>query len=123
MPAVRAQSTRTIVLPTSKELAEPVPGSPQRLNSLPMTAALSPDGRYLAVVNAGYGTPDSDYSQSVAILDTTAYKLSDFPDPRVVINAQQTMYSGVAFSLDGSHVYVSFDSLSAPEGGQTCMMK
>ena len=109
---------QSINLPTSKEIVQPVPGSPARLNGLPIGAAWSPDGRYLALVNAGYGTPDSDYSQSVAILDTTANKLSDFPDPRVVINAQQTMYSGVAFSLDGSHVYVSFDSLSAPEGGK-----
>ncbi len=51
-----------IDLPTSKQLAEPVPGSPQRLNSLPMTAAISPDGRYLAVVNAGYGTFESRVS-------------------------------------------------------------
>ena len=55
-PAVEGQSTGPIALPTSKQLVEPVPGGPQRLNSLPMTAAISPDGRYLAVVNAGYGT-------------------------------------------------------------------
>ena len=58
-----------IDLSTSKRLVEPVPGSPQRLNSLPMTAALSPDGRYLAVVNAGYGTFESRYQQSIAVLD------------------------------------------------------
>ena len=45
------------------------PGAPQRLNSLPMTAAISPDGRYLAVVNAGYGTFESRYQQSIAVLD------------------------------------------------------
>ncbi len=110
-------SAQSINLPTSKQIVQPVPGSPARLNSLPMGAAWSPDGRYLALVNAGYGTPDSDYSQSVAVLDTTTGKLADFPDPRTVINAPQTMYSGVAFSLDGAHLYVSFDSLSAPEGG------
>jgi DNA-binding beta-propeller fold protein YncE len=115
LPCLRAQS---INLPTSKQIVPSVPGSPARLNSLPIGTAWSPDGRYLALVNAGYGTPDSDYSQSVAILDATTNKLSDFPDPRVVVGAQQTMYSGVAFSLDGSHVYVSFDSLSAPEGGK-----
>jgi DNA-binding beta-propeller fold protein YncE len=109
---------QTINLPTSKQIVQPVPGSPARLNSLPMGAAWSPDGRYLALVNAGYGTPGSDYSQSIAILDTTAGKLTDFPDQRTLIGASQTMYSGVAFSLDGAHLYVSFDSLSAPEGGQ-----
>ena len=46
LPALQAQlPSRTIDLPTSKELAEPAPGSPQMLNSLPMTAAISPDGR------------------------------------------------------------------------------
>jgi DNA-binding beta-propeller fold protein YncE len=114
-PRLHAQS---INLPTSKQIVQPVPGDPARLNGLPIGTAWSPDGRYLALVNAGYGTADSDYSQSVAILDTTTGKLTDFPDHRTVIGASQTMYSGVAFSLDSSHVYVSFDSLSAPEGGQ-----
>ncbi len=109
---------QSINLPTSKQIVQPVPGDPARTNGLPMGAAWSPDGRYLALVNAGYGTPDSDYSQSVAILDTANGKLTDFPDHRTVVGAAQTMYSGVAFSLDGSHVYVSFDSLSAPEGGE-----
>lgn len=112
-PLLHAQSVN---LPSSKQILAPVPGSPLRTNSLPMGVAWSPDGRYLALVNAGYGTADSDYAQSVAILDTTTQKLSDFPDPRTIVNAPQTMYSGVAFSLDGTHVYVSFDSLSAPEG-------
>ena len=62
LPALQAQlASRTIPLPTSKELAEPAPGSPQMLNSLPMTAAVSPDGRYLALVNAGFGTFESRY--------------------------------------------------------------
>src|ERR1700677_5410701 len=73
LPVLQAQlPSRTIALPTSKELAEPAPGSPQMLNSLPMTAAISPDGRYLAVVNAGYGTFESRYQQSIAVLDIKA---------------------------------------------------
>ncbi|MBV8116134.1 MAG: beta-propeller fold lactonase family protein, partial [Silvibacterium sp.] len=115
---------QSIDLPTSKQILEPVPGSPARLNSLPMGLAWSPDQRYLALVNAGYGTVESDYSQSIAILDTTggaanneAAKPSDFPDTRTGVGAAQTMYSGIAFSLDGTHLYVSLDSLSAPEGG------
>ena len=110
--------SQAVNLPTSKQIVQPVPGSPARLNSLPMGTAWSPDGRYLALVNAGYGTSDSDYSQSIAILDTTTGKVTDYPDQRTVIGAAQTMYSGVAFSLDGTHLYVSFDSLSAPEGGK-----
>ena len=109
---------QSINLPTSKRIEEPVPGSPAKLNSLPMAMAWSPDHRYLAVVNSGYGTVESNYSQSIAILDTSDNQLRDFPDARTAVLAPQTMYSGVAFSLDGSRLYVSFDSLSAPEGGE-----
>src|SRR6202034_4087773 len=111
-------AAQTIHLPTSKEIAGPVPGSPQPLNSLPMAAAWSPDHRYLALVNAGFGTVESNYEQSVAILDTGTGKLTDYPEARTEVASPQTYYSGIAFSVDGSHVYVSFDSLSAPEGGK-----
>jgi hypothetical protein len=46
-------------LPSSKELGT-VPGSPHRLNSLPISMAVSPDGRYVVTVNAGYGTFESN---------------------------------------------------------------
>jgi DNA-binding beta-propeller fold protein YncE len=111
-------AAQTVHLPTSKEILGPVPGSPQPLNSLPMTAAWSPDHRYLALVNAGFGTVESNYQQSIAILDTGTGKLTDYPEPRTEILSPQTYYSGIAFSADGSHLYVSFDSLSAPEGGK-----
>jgi DNA-binding beta-propeller fold protein YncE len=116
-PALQAQLTsRTIPLPTSKELAEPAPGSPQMLNSLPMTAAISPDGRYLAVVNAGYGTFESRYQQSIAVLDIKTGKVTDFPEPRTAPGLPQTLYSGLAFGKDGTHLYGVFDSLTAPQG-------
>src|SRR5579859_658227 len=105
-----------IDLPTSKRLAEPVPGTPQRLNSLPMTVAVSPDGRYLAVVNAGYGTFESRYQQSIAVLDIQTGKVTDFPEPRTAMDLPQTLYSGLAFGKDGTHLYAVFDSLSAPVG-------
>ena len=111
-------AAQTIHLSTSKEILGPVPGSPQPLNSLPMAAAWSPDHRYLALVNAGFGTVESNYEQSIAILDTGTGKLTDYPEPRTEILAPQTYYSGIAFSPDGAHLYVSFDSLSAPEGGK-----
>jgi DNA-binding beta-propeller fold protein YncE len=115
-PAPQAQLTsRTIPLPTSKELAEPAPGSPQMLNSLPMTAAISPDGRYLAVVNAGYGTFESHYQQSIAVLDIKTGKVTDFPEPRTAPGLPQTLYSGLAFGKDGTHLYGVFDSLTAPQ--------
>src|ERR1700748_1598411 len=102
-----------IDLPTSKQLM-PVPGTPQRTNSLPMAIAASPDGRYLALLNAGYGTYESEYQQSIAVLDTTTGKVADFPDPRTAPGMPQTLYQGLAFSSDGTHLYASFDSLSAP---------
>ena len=42
-----------ISLPSSKNLHTPVPGSPQRTNSFPTAVALSPDGKYLAILNNG----------------------------------------------------------------------
>jgi DNA-binding beta-propeller fold protein YncE len=106
---------KAIALPTSKMLLEPVPGSPRKTNSLPMGMVLSPDGRYLALVNAGFGTAESKYFQSIAVLDTTTGKLLDIPSlhtPRR--DALQTLYYGIAFASDGAHLYVSIASLTDP---------
>ncbi len=109
-------AAQTIDLPTSKELTTPVPGRPQRLNGLPVSMALSPDGRYLVTVNAGFGTYESNYDQSLAVLDTQTGALTDFPDLRTPISASQTLYSGLAFSRDGKHLYASMASLTDPAG-------
>ncbi len=108
--------TAPINLPSSKQILAPVPGHPQLLNSLPMAMAVSPDGRYIAIVNAGYGTFESRYMQSIAVVDTATGKLTDFPDDRTGPQAQQTLYSGLAFSADGRHLYAGIGSLTAPEG-------
>ncbi len=107
---------QTIDLPTSKQILPAVPGSPQRINSLPISVAVSPDGRYVVTVNAGYGTFESKYMQSLAVLDTRTGTIEDFPDDRTPLKAKQTLYSGLAFSLDGSHVYASMASLADPLG-------
>ena len=107
---------QTIDLPTGKEIVGPVPGSPQRLNSLPMSMAVSPDGRYVVTVNAGYGTFESQYMQSLAVMDTATGKVTDFPDDQTEVGAKQTLYSGLAFSRDGEHVYASMGSTSDPVG-------
>jgi DNA-binding beta-propeller fold protein YncE len=104
-------------LPTSKQLLEPTPGAPVRLNSLPMGIATSPDGHYLAILNAGYGTYESQYAQSIALLDVWTGRLADFPELRTQANAPQTFYQGIVFSADNTHLYASLDSLTAPEGG------
>jgi YVTN family beta-propeller protein len=111
------QPAKTIDLPTSKQLIEPVPGDPKRLNTLPISIAVSPDGRYVVTVNAGYGTFESEYMQSLAVLDTQTGAVTDFPDDRTPARlAKQTLYSGLAFSKDGKHVYASMASTSDPLG-------
>ena len=92
--------TPAVHLPTSKQLL-PVPGAPQRINSLPMGAAVSPDGRYVALLNAGYGTYETHAEQSITLVDTASGKLSDYADERTAPHQLQTLYQGIAFSRDG----------------------
>ncbi len=115
--AAQPVAAQTLNLPTSKELIVPAPGHPQRINSLPMTMTISPDGRYVVTVNAGYGTFESNYEQSLIVLDTKTGAFKDFPDTRTLARvARQTLYSGLAFSRDGSHLYASMGSLTDPLG-------
>ena len=78
--------------------------------------AVSPDGRYVVTVNAGYGTFESKYEQSLAVMDTRTGKVMDFPDERTATTGKQTLYSGLAFSGDGKHLYASMASLTDPTG-------
>ncbi len=107
---------QVINLPSSKQLIGEAPGHPQRINSLPISMAISPDGRYVVTLNSGYGTFESQYDQSLAVLDTQTGALADFPDPRTTLRAKQTLYSGLAFSRDGLHIYASMASMSDPKG-------
>ena len=107
---------QSIDLPSSKQLVGDSPGTPQRTNSLPVSMAVSPDGRYVVTVNDGYGTYESKYEQSLAVFDTQTGKLADFPDARTQRAKKQTLYSGLAFSRDGKHVYASMASLTNPVG-------
>jgi len=111
--AARAQSGAgsELNLPSSKQLLLPAPGDPRRVNSLPMTLAVSPDGRWVVSLNAGYGTYESRYAQSLAVLDTQSGKVKDFPDDRVGERAAQTFFSGLAFSADGTKVYASLAAI------------
>jgi DNA-binding beta-propeller fold protein YncE len=107
---------QAIDLPTSKQIVRPVPGSPQRINGLPMSMAVSPDARYVVTVNAGYGTVESNYMQSLAVLDTQTGTVVDFPEAATGPRAKQTLYSGLAFSRDGRHLYASMGSEADPLG-------
>jgi len=116
LSAQTAQTNPSIDLPSSKQLIGEVPGHPQRVNSEPISMAVSPDGRYLVTVNAGYGTFESNYDQSFSVLDTATDAQADFPDARTLLHAHQTLYSGLAFSRDGSHIYASMASLTDAKG-------
>ena len=119
MPGVAgAQSgaQKAIDLPSSKQLLPPVPGDPRRVNSLPQSLAVSPDGKWVVSINAGYGTYESSYGQSLAVLNVGSGAVKDFPDARVGERVPQTFFSGLAFSPDGTKVYASMASVSAPEG-------
>ena len=105
-----------ISLSTSKLLLEPIPGNPQRINSFPAAMTLSPDGKYLALLNDGYGTFESGYQQSIAILDIATNVLTDFPDARLQRRAHQTYFYGLSFSSNGKKLYVSMGSITDPLG-------
>ncbi|MGB6384349.1 MAG: phosphoesterase [Terriglobales bacterium] len=113
-----ADRSRRINLPTSKTLTLPVPGYLARTNSFPATIAISPDGRYAALLNQGYGTQETGAHQSIAILDLGNNQLHDFPDDRLSddYSTRQSYFIGLAFSSDGKHLYASMGSITDPTG-------
>jgi DNA-binding beta-propeller fold protein YncE len=103
-------------LPSSKQLLLPAPGNPQRVNSLPMSLAVSPDRRWVVSLNAGYGSFESGYMQSLAVLDAHTGAARDFPEPRTLLTTSQAFFAGLAFSPDGTRVYASLASSSDLQG-------
>lgn len=115
------QRSRVIHLPTSKDLTLPVPGFIARTNSFPATIAISPNGRYAALLNQGYGTIESGARQSIAILDLNTNQLRDYPDDRLVADTtstRQSYFIGLAFSSDGKHLYAAMGSITDATGEQ-----
>jgi len=107
---------RQIPLPTSKFLIGPAPGVLGTLNGFTPTVVVSPDRRYAAFLNDGYGSQRDKGRQSIAILDLSTNKLTDFPDERLKENALQSYYIGLAFSSGGTQLYASMGSISDPTG-------
>jgi DNA-binding beta-propeller fold protein YncE len=120
LPSAAAQGTKnggtSIPLPTSKMLTTPVPGHIGSTNGFPATIALSPDGRYAALLNDGYGTQETLATQSIAVLDLKTNRLEDFPDKRFGENVHQSYFLGLVFSSDGKHLYASVGSITDPTG-------
>ena len=81
-----------------------------------MTLAVSPDGRWVASLNAGYGTEPSHYMESIALLNTATGEVRDFPEPRTRVEARQTFFGGLVWSADGAKLYATLASSSDPEG-------
>jgi DNA-binding beta-propeller fold protein YncE len=109
-------AAQTVDLPTGKKLLPPLPGSPRPLNGFPVAVALSPDGRYAAMLNDGYGSAESGFRQSLAVLDLETDRLTDFPDARLGRGSRQSYFLGLAFGTDGRRLYASFGSIADPEG-------
>src|SRR5690349_14054329 len=107
---------KDLPISTGMRLISPAPGAPRSTNSLPMTMAVSPDKKWIAILNAGYGTKQSGYKQSIAILNSETDELRDFPDGRLEQKAKQSYFVGLAWSNDGTHLYASVGSLTDPDG-------
>jgi DNA-binding beta-propeller fold protein YncE len=106
------------MLPTSKMLTVPSPGRIASTNSFPATIVLSPDGRYAALLNDGYGTQESLSHQSISVLDLKTNQIVDYPDPRFGDDAHQSYFLGLVFSSDGKHLFASVGSLTDPTGAR-----
>ena len=116
LTAQNQKATRQIPLPTSKSLTVPSPGVLGALNGFAATMIVSPDGRYAAILNDGYGTQQNQAHQSIAILNLITNQLTDFPEDRLPEEAHQSYFLGLAFSSDGNHLYASMGSITDPTG-------
>ncbi len=118
LPSVFAQtqSPHSVNLPTSKVLNLPSPGYLGQLNGFTPTIALSPDRRYAAFLNDGYGTQAAQARQSIAIVDLQNNQLANFPDDRLGEEAKQSYFIGLVFSSYGTKLYASIGSITDPTG-------
>jgi DNA-binding beta-propeller fold protein YncE len=112
----REMVLRHVPLPSSKMLTGPAPGVIGQLNGFSETIAISPDGRYAAILNDGFGTQKNQAHQSIAILNLSTNQQIDFIDDRLGEDARQSYFVGLAFGSDGKHVYASMGSITDPTG-------
>ncbi len=112
----QTDSWKPVPLPSGKVLYEPPAGDfISDLNAFPINSDTSPNGRYVAFLNNGYGHPSSGFRKSIAVYDRVTSQLSDTPEPGTGLNFDgptniSTIYYGIAFSSTGSRVYVSIAS-------------
>ena len=106
----------SIPLPTSKRLTIPTPGRIGSTNSFPAIIVISPDGRYAALLNNGYGTQETMAMQSIAVIDLRTNQITEYPDKRFGEDVHQSYFLGLVFSSDGKHLYASVGSITDPTG-------
>ena len=104
-------------MPNAKLFGE-LPGNPRHINNFPTAYAISPDGRFAVLLHSGYGAYTSAEKQSLTVLNLDTDALRDFPDDRLGNDAKQSYFLGLAFSVDGKHLYASMASLTDPLGKQ-----
>ena len=108
-------------LPSGKILLDPPAGTfISDLNAFPINSTSSPDGRYLAFLNNGYGNAASGFRKSVAIYDRVTGHVADFTDPGTGLLFDgppdiTTLFYGIAFSSTGRRLYVSIASTKEDE--------
>ena len=94
----------------------PSPGRIGNTNGFPATIAISPDRRYVALLNDGYGTQETLATQSISLLDLKNNQLSDYPDKRFGEDVHQSYFLGLVFGSDSKHLYASVGSVTDPTG-------
>ncbi len=104
---------RHVDLPTGRAISLPVPGFVARTDSFPSRIVVSPDGRFAAMLNQGYGTEQSGLMQSIGVLDLKSGAYREFPESNSRADEKTTLQSyfvGLVFSRDGGHLYASLSS-------------
>jgi DNA-binding beta-propeller fold protein YncE len=114
--SLSAQQKKTINLPSSKKLMAPAPGDPRAIGSLPTNIVVSPNGKYAAILENGYGTTALNQQQGIAVLNLETSAITEFPDARLGPKAKQSYFLGLVFSGDGKYLYASMGSLTDPTG-------
>ena len=105
-----------VYLPTGKVMVEPPAGVfVSDLNAFPINSAISPDGRFVAFLNNGYGHSTSGFRKSIAVHDRVTGLVSDFTEPGTGLNFDGpadicTPFYGIAFSSNGKRLYLSLAS-------------
>ncbi len=111
-----AEPWRPVDLPSGQVLLDPPAGEfLGDLNAFPINSAVSPDGRFVAFLNNGYGTATSGFRRSIAVLDRHTMQLADYADPETGLRFDgpvhiHTPFYGLAFGTAGNRLYLSLAS-------------